>query len=190
MNISRMIGDNGVKIDAGVIINKLKIRKRRLVIFFEDIISEYIKTCEEEGFSDLIEMAAYDWSRIYSEMLMPDIIRKIPRRLCLNSFLPVIWKRAGLLDDFNATIKDGKIILRTRYEVLTRTYGKNRFCVGLYRGILEYLFKATCNLTEVVQNMEKCEYTYSIDYNKKPDIINGKKKEMYIIASLINFGTL
>jgi len=144
----------------GCILNKYKLKKRRVTLFFEDIGASYIRFCEREGFQDLMYKIGQDWMGLYCSSLMPDFIRGMKVSRIINKIINPIWQNLGLLDSITATEDGDKIYLEVKNEGLTRRIGKNKFMVGFYSGLLMSLSEKKMKILDFKQTKKKCEYVF------------------------------
>jgi hypothetical protein len=76
MRLSTLLSRNILRPDVGRLCNRFKIRSRRVVFFFEDILSLYIKECEEAGYKEEMERAGFEWGSLVFQELIPAYLKK------------------------------------------------------------------------------------------------------------------
>jgi len=167
-----------MKVSVGSLLNKFKIRSRRNVLFFEDIIANYVKECEDAGYGNEMKTVAQKWCILTTKHLIPRYIKKLPLSL-LFSILKIVWVNLGAMDDLKIVKKKDIVEIKTKNETITRIIGKNKCLTGFYAGILNVLLKSRVECVKVFQTKKYCNYTYKIIKNKYFYTIKAKKKEIY-----------
>lgn len=161
----------------GGILNTFKLRKRRVTLFFEDILAIYTKECEMAGFDKEMGEMLQKWMFLYFEKLLPKPLKILPREVLLNVVIKKVWVNLGLVDDFLYIPEGDNIRIKTKNEGVTRIVGKTRGMVGFYQGVLAPTFNSRFEPVEVVQEKASCEYVYKS--TGKPLMIEGKSKREY-----------
>jgi hypothetical protein len=162
----------------GGILNKFKIKSRRSTFFFEDILANYIKECEDAGYGEEMKEIAQKWAILCTQQLTPTGLKKLSPSIYFNVVAKNVWTNIGLMDFIHAT-KNGSIIkIETKNESITRIIEKNSFPVGFFTGILNVLFKSQIEHISKTQTKESCEYIFKI-MNKPFGIISAKEKRVY-----------
>lgn len=185
MRLSESLRRNMMKLSGGGIINRFKARGRRTTFFFEDILAEYVKECDDSGHSDAIRDAGSEWMILTIRYLAPSnymisaIIRKFPITTLFNKIAKKIWTNIGLVEDINVKKSRGRVTIETKAEFITRIIGRNSFMVGTYMGILAALTERNVEIQGAMQTRKKCRYTYILG-NKREFNIKGKKKDDYL----------
>ncbi len=177
MRLSEYLRKGIIETTVGGIINKFEIKKRRNVLFFEDILANYIKECEDAGYETEIMNVGQQWMNLGVQEVVPEIFKKTPN-FFLNNVMKRVWINLGLMDDFHITKKDDIIVIKTKNEALTRIIGKNECLIGFYAGILNTLFNSQVECVNVFQTKEFCNYVYKIE-DDFFGTINAKEKEVY-----------
>lgn len=178
MRISESIRKNVFEVSAGRILNKLKIKRRRNTLFFEEIGSEYIRRCEEHGYGKEMMCIGQEWMLMFFERMIPGSLKKIPPITLLNLVMKNLWITGGLMNDFRASKRDGMISIKTKNEGLTRFVGRNHLMVGFYMGIVNSLFRCEVKPVNIIQTKEKCEYAFRF-MEKRCDLVKSKEKSLY-----------
>lgn len=161
----------------GGVLYRFKGKTRRDVFFFEDITAEYVKVCQDSGYSNHLRKIGYEWMSRVIQQRIPNQLKNLPKITFINFVMGPIWANLGLMDSIYAT-KHGEIIkIETKGEGVTRIIGKNELSIGLYIGILNTLYKRKIECIEKYQSKEYCRYKFKIT-NKK-FTINSKKIEEY-----------
>lgn len=177
MRLSYSLKKNILETYVGGIINKFKIRKRRDVLFFIDILAQYIKECEKAGYSKEMEEIGQKWMNLGIQQVVPEIFKKIPI-FFLNKIMKKVWVNLGLVDDLHVIKKNNIIEIKTKNEGITRIIGKNSAMVGFYIGVLNVIFKSQIKCVKSLQIKKYCNYVFSIE-NKAFDNPPCKSKEDY-----------
>jgi len=172
MRLSESLRRNILRVGVGGIINRFKARERRDVLFFEDILANYIKECEDAGYEKEMEEIGRKWMNLVIIGLFPPAVRKLPITFLFNTIARKIWKNLGLMDDLNVKKIGNTIIIRTKNEHTTRVIGKNAFVAGAFAGILNAVTNSETRCLKAVQTKKESEYTFSVEaaYWKNPPI--------------------
>jgi hypothetical protein len=177
MRLSTSLSRNILEATVGGILNTFKLRKRRVTLFFEDILAIYTKECEMTGFDKEMEEILQKWMFLCFEKLPPKPLKILPRGLLLNVIVKEIWINLGLMDDFQFIKRGDNIRIKTKNEGVTRIIGKNRAMVGFYQGVLAPMFNSKLELVKAIQGKASCEYVYKL--TDKPLTIEGKSHREY-----------
>lgn len=177
MRLSESLHKNILEVKAGWILNKFKIRKRRVVLFFEDILAEYINECEKAGYEEEMKEIGQKWMNLVIQQLLPLFIKKLPATTILNNFLGRMWINLGLMNDLHTVQEDNIIRIETKNETNVKAIGKNQFAVGFYEGVLNILFQSQMKCINVIQTTEFCEYTFKI--KNESFSVAAKEKTFY-----------
>jgi len=178
MRLSESLRRGVMETFAGGVINRFKLKGRRDVFFFEDILANFIKECESAGYCKQMEDLARDWMNLTINYL-PAAIKKMPVTVVFNIIGKKIWINLGLLDDIKLVKKNDVIYLRTRNECITRVIGKNRFAVGFYKGMLEIVTQSEIENINYKQTVKESEYEYLIKKGKPNINLELKDKKYY-----------
>jgi hypothetical protein len=183
MRLSESLRKNIMEANAGGVINKFKIHRRRDTLFFEELLARYVVECERKGFGEQMEEISRRWMLLYFTILVPSPLKRMPKNFLLNSIMRKIWYNLGLMGDYHIE-RDGDIVrITTADEAITRTVGANRLTVGFHMGILEALFGSKASPVTVKQGIKRCEYEFRL--GGKPMRIKGRTKECYRIMNTI-----
>lgn len=160
----------------GGIMNKFKLKRRRVTLFFEDIVAEYIKKCEVAGYAKEMREIGELWGVLGTKILTPTPIKKLPLPLFSN-IAKMIWVHIGILS--NSEIKrTGKMVtLTTERDALTRIIGKNTLVEGSFAGVLGVYLNSDLKLVRVSQTTQFSKYEYLILDGQKD--IKGRSKDEY-----------
>jgi len=160
----------------GGILNRFKVRSRRLTLFFEDIITEYIMECEQYGCNKDIRQLTEMWGELLFYKLVPVSFKKLPTPVLIK-IAKKSWSNLGILDDIHVDKKGDTIYVTTRGESITNSIGKNDFMIGFFKGAASALYSSRLNVIGVIQNKELCEYQFKLTH--EPITIIGKDKSLY-----------
>ena len=179
MRLSESLRKGIMETRAGRIISKFKAYKRRYVLFFEDILAEYIKECEENGHEKEIREISRKWANLVSTLIVVPVLRKLPLTLTLVMKISKrVWISIGALDDLKISRKGDVITMKTYNEHITRVIGENRYTEGVFEGMISVLSKYETRCTSKSQTPDFCTYTFEI--GKKPlKKIESKEKTFY-----------
>jgi len=177
MRFSDHLQKNIIETHAGRLLSKFKIKSRRDVLFFEDILVDYIKECEKNGYEKEIRNVSKKWMNLTMQQMTPKILKKAPL-FFLNKIMKNLWVSLGLMSDLSIIKSENIIEIKTKNETPTRVIGENNFIVGFYEGILNILFKSNLKCIKFLQTKRHCKYTFNIE-DEPFDFIKCKEKEVY-----------
>ncbi|ODS37218.1 MAG: hypothetical protein A7315_04255 [Candidatus Altiarchaeales archaeon WOR_SM1_79] len=161
----------------GSILNKFKIRSRRDTLFFEDIITQYVLTCEQHGHGKDIGRLSEKWGELNIHILTPAPIKKISNTLIMDRILRNVWTNLGIVDYVHLNKRYNTVYLTTKNESITRSIGRNDFMPGFFNGIVNALYNSRSKIIGVIQSKESCEYQFELTH--EPVTITGKDKSLY-----------
>lgn len=178
MRLSTSLSRNVMEATVGGLIYKFKIRGRRHVLFFEEIMANYIKECEKVGHVDEMRDIGREWGSLIIKQRVPDVLKKLPPHIFLNIVMGRIWVNLGLMDSLIATKKGELIEVQTKNEAVTRFNGKTAVSIGYYEGILSILNKSQVECIDSIQTKESCKYKFKII--NVPFDVESKDKNAYL----------
>ncbi len=159
----------------GGIINKFKIKSRRTTLFFEEILTEYIKLCEDNGHSEEIENIGRKWGSLGTKQLAK--LKMFQSLRLLSSVMTAVWSNIGLMDELRAT-RDGDVItFDTKNEFITRIIGRNSFMIGFFSGGIISYFGLKTELLDFSTDRYKARYRFRVMGKQAP--FENKDKETY-----------
>ena len=184
MRFSESLQRNVIDTSFGGIFNRFKVRKRRDILFFEDIFAKYFSLCDDMGYSHEIRDIAREWMGTISPKFVSTRLQLISPVKIVNSIGNVIWRNLGLLDSIKIAEKGRKISSVSKNEMITRLIGKNSFMIGCAEGILSSLYKTRINCIYHKQARDASIYEFDIleeefDFPSK----TGNKYEKLNMAS-------
>ncbi len=138
MELSHSLHRGVMETVAGGIINKfmqVNVKRRRNTLFFEDIIAEYIRLCEQNGHEKETFTLGQKWFSIIFSKLFSENIKNLPKHFVLNTVLCNMWKLLGIIDDMHVEIDNNTIHAVTYNDSIIRIIVSNRFYVGLISGL-------------------------------------------------------
>ncbi len=177
MRLSYSLNKNIMETGVGGIINKFIVKKRRSVLFFEDILANYIKECEEAGYGKEMEKIAEKWMIFSTPRLLPKYLKKSMFSSLFISLMKKVWVNIGLVDEIKFVKTNDIVKIKTRNEFITRCIGNNIFMAGLYRGIIGGGTGSKVESIDMKQTKDACIYTIKI--KNMPFKIIGKNKKTY-----------
>jgi hypothetical protein len=160
LRLSESISKNILDISVSGILNKFKMKKRRLVFFFEDIVAEYVNECEKNGLSEELSNIGIEWMDTSLNQIL-GIFKKTPI-VFFNNALCKVWINLGLVEGMKMSKDKDVISIETRGEALTRVVGKNSLMLGTFLGITDSLFDRKAEILEVKQTKEACVYRFRL----------------------------
>lgn len=162
MRLAEALNRKILNTTAGGILYRFKGRPRRHTLFFEDIIANYVKACEDAGFDTEMQIMGQEWTSRVIQELIPNTLRRLPRILFINLVMRKIWSNLGIVSYMHADQKGKFIELDTRNEVITRVVGKNHLSIGSYQGILNTVFKSHVECKSALQTRDSCKYIFEL----------------------------
>ena len=78
MQLSESLRRNVMETVVGGVLNKFKIKNRRNVLFFEDILANYVKGCEDAGYGEEMKAIGQKWCILIMNQLTTKPLRKLP----------------------------------------------------------------------------------------------------------------
>lgn len=180
MRLSESLKKNITESSVGNIKNKFKMKHRRDALFFEDILANYVKLCQENGHEKEMFEIGQKWLDLSLNQVIKPIFKKAPI-LFLNTVLKKVWLNLCIIDDLKSEKKEDIVIIETKGEALTRVLGPNSLMQGTYLGIINVVFDSEAELLEVHQTKEKSSYKFRII--EKP-FVHFKAKEKYLYDKL------
>ncbi|MCK4714765.1 MAG: hypothetical protein KAT35_04265, partial [Candidatus Aenigmarchaeota archaeon] len=112
MRLSESLRRNIMEANVGGVVNRFKIRKRRVTLFFGDIFMRYIEECEGSGHKKEMKSIAEEWMLHYFKVLVPGSLKSLPLFL-LNAVMRKVWINLGLMDDFRIVRKGDVMEIHT-----------------------------------------------------------------------------
>lgn len=176
LKLSTSLQKNILETKVGGILNRFIMRDRRITLFFEDIIGEYILTCEKQGYEEDIRKLSQSWGKLLYCQLVPSSTKKLSVTL-LSKLAEKSWSNLGIVDKFHIRKRDNVVNVFTKNESITRTIGKNKFMPSFFNGIMTALFNSESRVVSVLQTKESCRYQFEL--NDGPIVIEGKNKSLY-----------
>jgi hypothetical protein len=128
------------------------------VLFFEDILSEYIRECERQNKGKELEEAGQKWMNLVMKLLIPSVFDKLPLFFLNNN--EEVWINVGLLEDIRVTKKGNIVTVNTVNERITKKIGENSFLPSLYEGILNIVFDSKVTLLDKKQRKGSNRYRF------------------------------
>ncbi len=163
----------------GNIINKFKIHKRRDILFFEELISEYVKACRDNGFSDEMLKVGEEWGRLAAKTLIPSAILSRSVDKVYNDILSKVWKSIDLVRGLELKVKGDKVFLIVFGESGTRIIGENPIALGFHKGTIEAVLGKELKILKSIQTPEQSYYEFEITDKKIGEIKSKHKKEYF-----------
>ncbi|MCK4554969.1 MAG: hypothetical protein KAT83_00015 [Candidatus Aenigmarchaeota archaeon] len=161
----------------GGIVNKFKLKRRRVTLFFEDILANYIKQCEEAGYEKDMKKIGEKWCLLGTSELTPRPVMMLPSSLFFK-LMKKVWTNVGIIEDMDFNKKDDVVMLQVKGNTITRTIGKNNFAVGCFSGILTIVLRSGVKSVRVNQDKKSEKYIFKLGKQKKSALL-CKKKEKY-----------
>ncbi len=161
MSLSESIRRGVMESRVGGIISKIKAHRRRYVLFFEEIIAEYIKLCEESGYEDEVKKISRKWAILVATLIVLPVFKKFPLILIMK-ISKRVWVNIGALNDLEISSKGNLITLKTFNEHVTRLIGKNSYAEGVFEGMLSVFSGHEIRCINKNQRPESCTYTFRI----------------------------
>ncbi|MBN2043113.1 MAG: hypothetical protein JW754_04890 [Candidatus Aenigmarchaeota archaeon] len=177
MRLSDSLKRGIMKSGVGGILNKFKIRSRRSTLFFEDIFSEYVMHCENNGKKKEMFNLAKKWASVSTQQLIPGWLKNVSDISVFNLAANNVWTNVGLVEYFDGKKDDDIVYVTTKREFLTRITGENEFMKGFFVGCVNGFFRKECDIVSSVQSRTEC--MYKIILRKEEFKIGAKDKKKY-----------
>ena len=161
MELARSLHRDILESQVGSILNKIHFKKRRNIMFFEDIFAQYVQECEKAGYEKEMYAMGEKWFSLVYYRLVSPFMKSLPKQILLP-MLGNVWRGIGALDDIKVNVKGDTVELNTKNEAITRSVGPNQFMVGVFAGAYSVIIDRKLECTKKSQSKEKCNYTYSI----------------------------
>lgn len=178
MKLSESLRKRIIAINPGKIISTFKAKPRRYVIFFEELLAEYIKACEDNGEGPIIDHICRDAIALVAVSIAPKTLRKLPFLWVLNKVARNIWISIGGADDVRATRKGNTVTVAIQNGMVTRYIGSNHFTTGLLNGILTMLSGKQVIYAGETSNGGWHEYHFTLTSTPWEEIV-PKDKALY-----------
>jgi len=178
LRLSQTITSGITAAQAGAIINKFRLRQRRATLFFEDIIAQYVKECDEAGHYERMRAIGEKWFYVTLNTLVPEAMKRLPPDIFFNVFLKGVWYNMGCVTEFALKKEGNAVHVHLEGDPVSRIIGKNSLMVGCSEGILAVKFgrKVTCK--KAVQTTSYCDYIFTIT-DEPFRVIPSKSKAEY-----------
>jgi uncharacterized Zn finger protein len=176
MRLAESLRRGVMETGAGGIINRFKIKRRRFTLFFEDVLANYIKECEEAGYGEEMREIGESWSLLTAKILFPASIKKLPIYV-ISRIANKVWTSVGIMERIETKKSGDNIILTTKRDTITRIIGKNSFATGCFTGILSIYTDSHVVPVRIFQSIDSSEYVFRITGKKIG--IEGKDKDEY-----------
>lgn len=180
MRLSESLRRGVMKTFAGGMLNRFRIKSRRSTLFFEDILAEYIKICEQHGHAEAIKSMSWEWALKCVHNFLPSSLERMPLTLSLpllSRILKSVWINIGLMEHFDLSFNQKIIEIETRNESITRIIGGNNFICGLYMGGLSAISGHCIRNMRSVRNGKSNKYVFEM--LEEPCVITSKLKRIY-----------
>ncbi|MBU4246532.1 MAG: hypothetical protein ABIF85_01560 [Nanoarchaeota archaeon] len=178
MRLSESLRRGILKSSVGALINKFKVKSRRTVLFFEEILANYIKACEDASYAENFEKIGERWCILGTKELTPPPIKKLPLSLFFK-IMKMVWTTIGILDDLSFKRDGNIIILKAKGNTITRTIGRSNFMIGCFAGVLKAMLSCNIKCIRAVQDKNAGEeYVFEIGAPKQ-FCAGSKEKETY-----------
>lgn len=163
---------------AGIIINRFKAGERRIVLFPENILAEYIKICDNEKYGEELFGITIKWSDTICREIIPRSIREIASELIINLVVGQTWVNLGIVDDFKAKISDKKIDIEVSNCAIIRLIGLNSFSRGILEGNLTNILGQDLELEKEELNGKIAKCTFTKKGNLEAAVREEKRKAL------------
>lgn len=180
MRLSFSIQKDVLKAKAGSILNTFKIFPRRDVLFFEEILAQYIRECEKAGFEKEMYEIGKNWCA-FEASLIPPALKKLGFVRISNFVIKKVWKNLGLVDDFTVASTENKYSITTKDEFITRSIGENSFMRGGAAGAVSGFQKRDAICSKYAQGRGSCKYV--VECLDVPFVVAAKKMEAYVLLN-------
>lgn len=162
----------------GGIINRFKVKSRRNVMFFEEILADYIKLCEDSGHENDIMKIGMEYGYLGVKCFVPKILRSYSSMTILNLVAKKVWRNLGFVKYLRIVKSKDEIRVKTEDEFITRIIGRNKFMPGFMIGVISGFSSNDMEIVRITQNKEKSFYIFQV-IDKKMMLVRHKSKEKY-----------
>jgi len=162
MNLAGSIHKGIISIKPGGVHNTHILKRRRNTIFFEDLISEYYKICEQHGHGEQLYSTAQEWMAKVGITLSPPEVLKNPGINIINNIQNPMWSNLGLINKIHAEQDKDRVSVTVESPCCTRIIGKNAFMSGVFTGAMNYAFLRQVELLSEKTTKERSIFEYKI----------------------------
>ncbi len=185
MRMSESLRRGTIDAVTGVILNRFKIKSRRNMLFFEDILANYVKTCEQNGKGVEIKKINQKWAILCISQLIPPVLIRILPVSILAQRIKGVWINLGLVEDFKVEKNEDIITIVTKNEFVTRIVKNNVYMSGAYEGIINEVFGLGAICIEISQDKNISKYVFKL--SGSPPVVRGKYKKTYDALNSFKF---
>lgn len=129
-----------IQANPGLLVNKIKFGRRRIILIPRDLLADYVQACMAQGESTPLFEATRDWARVFCHTHVPALVRKLPPEPVVHRFLKPMWRSVGGLDDVRVTQGEDTLRVELDREALSERIGAHAFAQGSLAGVLEFLY--------------------------------------------------
>ncbi len=161
MRLSHSLHRGILEATVGALFNQLmmaSVRRRRNTLFFEGIVAEYIRVCEQSGYADRMFSIGHKWFSMIFSRLFSNRIWHMGQMLVLDNVIRPLWISLGALDDMEVELHGREISVVTYNDSIIRLIGPNQFYVGMVVGGLSLLFGKKAKCIKALQTKAKSSY--------------------------------
>jgi len=173
-----LLSKNLVESYVGGLISRFQVKRRRSVLFFDDIIADYARYCEDSGHWNMMLSAAEEAGVLMARLFIPGYMKTMPPSMVFNGPGKLIWKRTGLLSDIDFSIKDGTVRIETKDEAISDVIGCNSIAAGSWMGAASFLMGKRLALESISYKEPNSEYVFRVTHDP-PRVPHSKPKERY-----------
>lgn len=177
MRLSESLRKGIMETSSSGLFNKFKMRKRRNVLFFNDILMEYVRECEKAGFGDDIRELSEKWGISIFERLVPGMMKMLPFNFLCNKVLAPVWKNLGYMEDILFKRNADSITIITKNETNIQRIGLNNLSIGFYMGMVGSICQRRAHYVDADKSGSIC--TYRLRLSDSLVSINLKEKDVY-----------
>ena len=176
MKLSESIRRGILKTDSGSIVNRFHVKSRRDVLFFENILAEYVRECEKAGYEKEMKEIGRKWMCFTINSLLPRALKKIPIEIIFNRIGRNIWINLGLMNDIRIEKNGRELSVITANEYVTRIIGRNCFITGQWEAALMMYYDSAISEEKNEQTKSRSVYRFRLSEKMKIDIPSRDKK--------------
>jgi hypothetical protein len=173
MRLSTSLHKNILESSVGFLMNKFKARGRRVTLFPEDILAEYIRRCEDSGLGGRVFDVTMRWTDLIYQSVLPPLIRKLPPEMLVNIIMKKVWTTLGGVEDIRLSLGQDCLELRVKNDIITRLIGPTKCSAAVYNGTLSNVLNKNLRLKRLEFDGVWTRYSFELAGQKRA---RGEKK--------------
>lgn len=180
MSWSTALYEKIIQTGPGLLLSRMKLGKRRVVLFPRDILADYFSACSLCGKEKSLYTHALDWSSLFCHARFPSWMGSLSPEWIVNHFLRHVWKKTGGITHIFLTRKGNLLSMRLTNELITQKMGPNVFTQGSIAGILQHVYRRKLAPASTSRDGESATYSYLLSDEKIIPNLSVKKENTLI----------